>query len=73
MSVRIRGEDVSEAWLRTRMAARTWTVSVHPCACRVHFLCNRRGGGISEVPDARRERRKVDVEFIVLSCVSLSR
>ena len=73
MRVCRREEDVSEACLRMRTAARAQRGLVLTCACRGRLLCIRWAGGILEVPNVRRERRKIDVGSILLSYVSLSR
>ena len=72
MRVCSRGEDVSEACLRMRTAARAQRGVVLTCACRGRLLCIRWAGGILEVPDVRRERRKIDVGYILISYTNLA-
>ena len=72
MRVCRRGEDVSEACLRMRTAARAQRGVVLTCACRGRLLCIRWAGGILLVPDVRRERRKIDVGSILISYMNLA-
>ena len=72
MRVCRRGEDVSEACLRMRTAARAQRGVVLTCACRGRLLCIRWAGGILEVADVRRERRKIDVGSILMSYMNLA-
>ena len=51
-----------------RTAARTQSGFALTCACRVHFAFTmyiRWAGGILDVPDVRRKRRKIDVGSIL--------